>query len=128
MGVVSQKLRASARGQECTLRIPGVCNHDRDTTVLAHIRTKGASGMAQKPDDWHAVFACSDCHDVLDKRKHVDFVLIPYLYVIEALQRTQKIWFDMGLITIPGQIHKPEPKSSKMLPPLALYRDNKIGE
>ncbi len=29
-------LRKAARGQMCTVRIPGYCNHDPETSVLAH--------------------------------------------------------------------------------------------
>ncbi|EIZ8685769.1 DUF1364 family protein, partial [Shigella sonnei] len=28
-------LRKAARGQMCTVRIPGYCNHDPETSVLA---------------------------------------------------------------------------------------------
>lgn len=31
-------LRKAARGQMCTVRIPGYCNHDPETSVLAHYR------------------------------------------------------------------------------------------
>ncbi len=37
MRVVSKKVRDSARGQDCTVRIPGTCNFDPATTVLAHL-------------------------------------------------------------------------------------------
>lgn len=61
------KLRKNARGQSCTLRLD-CCNHNPETTVLAHIRRFGWAGMAQKPDDLLAVFACSSCHDAIDRR------------------------------------------------------------
>lgn len=31
-------LRKAARGRECQVRIPGVCNGNPETSVLAHIR------------------------------------------------------------------------------------------
>ena len=34
-------LRKAARGQMCTVRIPGYCNHDPETSVLAHYRLAG---------------------------------------------------------------------------------------
>lgn len=67
--LVSPVLRQSARGETCTLRLPGCCNGDPSTTVLAHVRAFGWAGMAQKPPDFLAVFACSACHDALDLRK-----------------------------------------------------------
>lgn len=32
------KLTKAARGRECQVRIPGVCNGNPETTVLAHYR------------------------------------------------------------------------------------------
>lgn len=61
-------LRKLARGKACQVRIPAVCNHDRATTVLAHYRLAGLSGMGQKPDDRIGAWCCSACHDVLDGR------------------------------------------------------------
>lgn len=65
--LVSQALRQSARGETCTLRL-GCCNNDPSTTVLAHLRFFSWAGMGQKPDDLLAVFACSACHDAIDRR------------------------------------------------------------
>jgi hypothetical protein len=48
------KLQRFAQGQDCTLRIPGVCNHDPEKVVLCHL--KGA-GMATKTNDLLAVHA-----------------------------------------------------------------------
>ena len=66
---VSHPLRQAARGERCTLRL-SCCNHDPETTVLAHIRMFGWAGMAQKPPDFLGVFACSACHDALDRRRN----------------------------------------------------------
>jgi len=62
-----QILRNAARDQPCTLRLE-CCNGDNATTVLAHLRCFGWAGTAQKPDDFLAVFACSACHDEIDRR------------------------------------------------------------
>jgi hypothetical protein len=67
----SKKLRESARGEQCTLRLPGICSHDTDTVVLCHLRDLAPAGMGAKPDDLHAVYACNACHDVIDGRRHV---------------------------------------------------------
>ena len=64
---VSAAWRASARGKPCALRLD-CCNHDPATTVLAHLRCFGWGGMGQKPHDFLAVYACSACHDALDRR------------------------------------------------------------
>lgn len=64
---VSTPLRQSARGETCTLRL-GCCNGDPSTVVLAHLRFFSWAGISQKPDDMLAVFACSACHDAIDRR------------------------------------------------------------
>ena len=64
---VSKAWRNSAKGKDCTLRLD-CCNRNPETTVLAHIRRFGWGGMASKPADFLALYACSDCHDVLDSR------------------------------------------------------------
>jgi len=66
-------LRKLARGQECQLRLHDVdgvriCNFNTDTVCLCHLRLGGVAGLGQKPPDLCAVYACSDCHDVVDGR------------------------------------------------------------
>lgn len=65
--VKAPALRNAARDQTCTLRLD-CCNGDPSTVVLAHLRCFGWGGMGDKPHDFLAVFACSDCHDALDRR------------------------------------------------------------
>ena len=60
--------RQNARGQDCTIRIPGVCNWNPETTVLAHV---GRHGSAKRNHDEDAIYACSDCHDAIDYRTRV---------------------------------------------------------
>lgn len=64
-------LRTLARGKECMVRMPYVCNHNPETTVLAHIRRGHVAGVGQKPPDLCGVWACSACHDAIDKRAHM---------------------------------------------------------
>lgn len=67
-GRKTHPMRRAARGEDCTLRL-SCCNHDPETTVLAHIRMFGWAGIAQKPKDYLAVFSCSKCHDAMDRRR-----------------------------------------------------------
>lgn len=62
-------LRDFARGQECTIRVPGYCNHDPETTVLCHDRSAGVAGVGQKPSDLNGAHGCSACHAVVDGRQ-----------------------------------------------------------
>jgi putative nuclease YbcO-like protein len=49
-----------------------VCNGDPSTTVLCHYRLAGISGMGMKSPDEIAAYACSACHDAIDRRSHTD--------------------------------------------------------
>jgi hypothetical protein len=60
-------LRKLAEGNDCKLRLPGVCNGKSETVVLCHIK-RGWCGSI-KPPDIVAVHGCSDCHDVVDRRR-----------------------------------------------------------
>jgi hypothetical protein len=97
MRVESNKLRESARGQSCTLRLAG-CGFDDGTVVLAHIAC-GQKGMGMKGPDMVACFACDSCHSILDKRKRGEVTEGDQL---RALAETQLIWLRDGLLTIKG--------------------------
>lgn len=95
-------IRKSARGQDCTMRIPGVCNCDTDTTVLAHSNfLADGKGMGLKAPDTAACYACSSCHDVLDGRRvrppgitaeHIEGVFY------SAVEKTHVVLRKKGLI------------------------------
>ena len=93
------KLRKAAQGQGCTLRLP-CCNHDPETTVLAHIRMFGWAGMAQKPPDYLAVFACSACHDAIDRRSSEEW---GFDDILRALGETLMRQEQMGNLQIGGR-------------------------
>ena len=94
-------LRKEARGRDCTVRLP-CCNGNPETVVFAHLRMSGVTGFGWKPDSRKGqyepgCFACSDCHDAIDRRRYLDydydFVRLNHL---EAVIRTQKILHDEG--------------------------------
>lgn len=60
------------RDQPCYVRLPGICNGNPETTVPAHVRLIGVSGMGIKAPDILACPACSDCHDAIDRRRYMD--------------------------------------------------------
>ena len=100
MKIKSKKVRESARNEDCTLRLFNVCNFNTETTVLAHIGK--ASGTAAKCGDNMAVYACSDCHDVIDGRSHYNAKYNPDINgdLLRALQETQQKLIDKGLMVI----------------------------
>lgn len=102
MSLISKKIRNSARGQQCQVRIPGVCNRNPETVVLAHVG-KG-SGMGQKCDDIHATYACSACHDVIDNRTTLGDPrynrIYARIYAYKGMIRTQKLLLEQELIQV----------------------------
>ena len=87
----SQKVRNFANGQTCTLRMPW-CNHNPETVVLCHIRAFGWAGVAQKPPDFLAFHACSECH-----RREKD---AGWDDILRALGETQRrVFAEFGTVT-----------------------------
>lgn len=83
-------LRKLAKGQPCMVRLPNCCTFDPEQTVLAHLRIGNVAGMGQKPPDLVAVWACQNCHSVIDGREYLPGLTRLELdrYVLEALCRT----------------------------------------
>jgi hypothetical protein len=79
-----------ARGKDCEIRVPGVCNFNPETTVACHVPLMGNHGTGFKPMDLHIAFGCSDCHDAVDRRRFLeldrDFVRQCH---VEGMMRTQ---------------------------------------
>ena len=98
--VKSIPLRNAARNETCTLRL-SVCNHDPATTVLAHLRCFGWAGMAEKPADFLAVFACSSCHDEIDRR--TPDARFGWDDLLRALGETLRRQFAAGNLTFKGE-------------------------
>lgn len=67
------RITKAARGRDCQVRVPGHCNGNPETVVLAHYRMAGTSGMGFKPNDLQGAWACSGCHDAIDGRSKTDF-------------------------------------------------------
>ena len=100
--LVSPVLRNAARGERCTLRL-SCCNGDTETTVLAHLRFFGWAGVAQKPSDTLAVFACSACHDEIDRRGRVGGEKWEFEDLLRALGETIERQRELGNIIVMGQ-------------------------
>lgn len=91
-------LRKLARGRQCQIRIPAVCNHDPETTVLCHLP---GGGMAMKRHDIHAAWGCSACHDAIDQRVKTDYPApVLKLWHLEAVLRTQQVLLEEGVLRV----------------------------
>ena len=91
-------LRKLAEGQECMLRLPGICNHNPETTVLAHIRNQWFGGSS-KPPDICGIWACSACHDEMDNRTQIipDRAYLQW-WILDALCRQLHWYFKQGIV------------------------------
>lgn len=100
VGVSMANLRKAARGRECTVRIPGYCNGNPETSVLAHYRLAGTCGTGCKPDDTQGAIACSACHDLIDGRVKTNNYTRDELRLMhaEGVLRTLAIWKQEGLL------------------------------
>lgn len=98
--IKSQKLRDSAHDEPCTLNIAGVCNYDETTTVLAHLPDE-SNGMGTKSTDLSSCYACSSCHDVIDRRTFSELSAYDMeFYMRRAQVRTLNRFVELGLIVI----------------------------
>jgi len=101
MSIRQTKLTKAARGRDCQVRVPGVCNGNPETTVLAHYRLAGTSGMGCKPNDFQDAWACSACHDYVDGRRgsrRADDRLVARQLHAEGVMRTQDILIREGKV------------------------------
>ena len=94
------KIRESARGEQCTVRLPGVCNHNSETVVLAHYRLLGHCGTGIKPPDFMGAYACSACHDEVDRRtRHLEADFVQTAFA-EGVMRTMAKLAEQGLLKV----------------------------
>jgi hypothetical protein len=95
--MAKSKIRQSARDEDCSLRL-GMCSGN-ETVILAHIGRN--RGMGIKCGDNMAVYACSNCHDLIDGRvdnPHLDLDL--EYEKLRALEETQGKLISKGLMVI----------------------------
>lgn len=94
------KITESARGEECQIRIVGVCNRDNTTVVFCHAN---GGGMGMKMPDSEGAYGCSACHDVVDGRVRTA-VVRPWweieLDFLAGQRRTRKILMEKDLLIL----------------------------
>lgn len=92
-------LRAAAQGKPCMIR-SHVCNHDAETTVLAHVRMVGISGMGMKAPDLLGSWACSMCHTLCDGQMKTALTREEReLLLLRGVMRTQAELIERELVT-----------------------------
>lgn len=97
----SKKITQSARGESCTLRILGRCNGNPETVVLAHLPSN-LHGVGIKSSDLCAVYACSGCHDVVDRRviDEEEFEPRREWYLLRAVIETHERMAEKGVLKV----------------------------
>lgn len=64
----STAITDSAKGETCTLGVPG-CIGGTETTVACHSpRSAHGRALGRKADDFYIAYGCVVCHDYLDGR------------------------------------------------------------
>lgn len=92
-------LRKLARGRICQIRVPGVCDGNPETVVLAHVRKINISGIGMKSPDVFGAWSCMKCHLCVDGHSKSDFTSAERrLMLLEGMVRTQQILIDEGIL------------------------------
>jgi len=96
----SKKIRASARGEDCQVRIPSICNFNPETTILAHVGSNKV--MGGKCSDLESTYCCSQCHAAIDGQMMATSwgAIELKLWAKEGAERTREILVSKGLITV----------------------------
>ena len=96
----TSKIRQSARGEDCTINIAGVCAGDSETVVLCHFPSEG-KGMGIKSHDLSAGYGCARCHDAVDGRlKNAEFREHAEFYMRRSILRTHLRLIDKELMVL----------------------------
>lgn len=81
------------------VRVPELCNDDRATTVLAHVRQVGVSGAAFKGPDILGAYACYPCHMAIDGHTKTPFTREELrLMHLEGMVRTIDYMIHTGIL------------------------------
>lgn len=88
---VSNIIRQSAKGEQCTARMPW-CNRNPETTVFCHIRKFGFAGFNIKPQDLHGFYGCSECHSRENEMGFED--------LLRAMMETQTKLWEKGILKV----------------------------
>ena len=114
----SRKVLDSAKGQPCSIRLPGICNSNPETTVWAHLNGAAfGKGMSIKAHDVLGFHACSDCHSYYDTGHGTEAWLDDATLLECLLSAVCETWVRLikaGIVFVPEDTHRdPKPKPRK---------------
>ena len=84
-------LRKLARDKPCMVRVPNVCDGGGETTVLAHYRLSGVSGIGYKSPDVCGAWCCGPCHQWIDAHHDTETRLMHAEGVLRTLDKLVKL-------------------------------------
>ena len=96
------KITQSARNENCTINLIGVCNYNPDSVVWCH-SNKGihGKGLGLKAKDENGAYGCYQCHMTYDRQikrpKNLSLEDVEEAFTI-AMLKSQQILKDKGLI------------------------------
>lgn len=100
----SRKILNHAKGQPCQLALPGICGHDPETTVFAHLNGAAyGKGAGVKAHDIAGFFSCHKCHMAYDLHEYT----ITGEELLRAVIGTWLILIEDGIIHVPQDIVTP---------------------
>ena len=95
--MANSKLRESAKGEQCSLRLSPRCTDEYGAVVLCHIGRN--RGIATKCNDLHSVYGCNHCHDIIDGRVKSQFSKLEIeAEKLRAQEETQLKFIAKGLM------------------------------
>ena len=83
------KILRHAKGQECQMKLPGVCNGNPETVVAAHSNSfDDGKGMGTKSHDLFVAYLCDSCHSAYDGQRKVPWM--DRYHIEEAFYRAMR--------------------------------------
>jgi len=109
---MASKITRSARGEQCTIRLPGICNYDPSTVVWAHSnRSADGKGIGYKASDEAGAYACYACHCVYDRQrprpKGMTLEYVESKFTL-AMEESKQILIGKGLLCFEHFPEKPK--------------------
>lgn len=107
----SRKILDSARGAPCSIRLPGICNGNAETTVWCHLNGhRFGKGGAIKAHDIHGFHGCADCHRYYDVGHGTRPLLSDLDLLEQVLGAVCETWVRLitaGIVVVPLDAAKP---------------------
>ncbi|MGV8950125.1 MAG: nuclease domain-containing protein [Cypionkella sp.] len=111
MMIRSQAVLDSARGAPCSVRFPGICNGNAETTVWCHLNGHAfGKGAGIKAHDIAGFAGCSSCHEYYDRGHGTKPLLSTDTLlecVLSAVLESYVRLIVSGVVTVPQDTPKP---------------------